>query len=135
MFANEWNDKNKMRFWCIKRYIWISAEQIPGKYNVEDVESRKQYDYLEWMPDKQVFYQLEEIWATPGHDLISSRIICQVKIFSSWKPDPEALFVNDFSILWSDEVFNYLFPQFSLISRCLQKVHKDTAEVLMIVPL
>ncbi|CAG2244870.1 unnamed protein product [Mytilus edulis] len=134
--SKQMNEITKLLWvWCIERNIWISVEHIPGKYNAADVESRKIDDHLEWMLDKQVFHKLVEIWGTPDHDLFASRLNCQVKSFSSWKPDPEAVFVNAFSILWSDEVFYYLFPPFSLISRCLQKVQKDSAEVLMIVPL
>ena len=51
----------------------------------------------------------------------------------SWRPDPEAKFVDAFSLSWSQERF-YAFPPFSLILRCLQKIEMDKGEGIMIVP-
>lgn len=125
----------KLWFWCIDRNIWVSLDHVPGKYNIADVESRKFDDHTEWMLDKEVFSKLVEIWGSPDHDLFATNLNKQLISFSSWKPDPEAQFVNAFSVVWSKDIFYYLFPPFSLISRCLQKIRKDQTEALMIVPL
>jgi hypothetical protein len=58
-------------------------------------------------------------------------LIIQLSRFSSWKPDSEAEFVNAFSKSWSD-LFYYLFPPFSLVSRCLQKIQRDRTEVMIL---
>ena len=58
----------------------------------------------------------------------------QLPRFASWKPDPESEFIDAFSFQWKTE-FCYLFPTFSLISRCVQKIVREEAEVLIIVPL
>ena len=51
----------------------------------------------------------------------------------AWHPDPQASFVDAFSISWSNEFF-YAFPPFSLIRRCLEKINVDTAEGILVVP-
>jgi hypothetical protein len=56
----------------------------------------------------------------------------QLPRFASWKPDPESEFIDAFSFQWKTE-FCYLFPPFSLISRCVQTLVREEAEVLIIV--
>jgi len=119
--------------WCCDRDIWISANHIPGLSNVAHVESRQFNDNVEWMLDVKVFAQLVKIWGKPVIDLFATKQNAQVPRYISWKPDPDAETINAFSFSWSNE-FCYLFPPFSLISRCVQKIHKDGAECLIIVP-
>jgi hypothetical protein len=47
---------------------------------------------------------------------------------------PESECIDAFSFQWKTE-FCYLFPPFSLISRCVQKIVREEAEILIIVPL
>ena len=119
--------------WCSDRNIWISAAHIPGKSNPADIASRKFNDNVEWMLDKLVFQKLVKLWGTPSVDLFASRLNCQVPRFGSWKPDPDAEIIDAFSISWSDGYF-YMFPPFSLVNRCIQKIIADKSETLMILP-
>lgn len=55
-------------------------------------------------------------------------------MFASWKPDPEATYIDAFTFDWSKHKF-YCFPPFSLISRCLRNVEMDQAEGILIAPI
>ena len=119
---------------CITRQIWISAAYIPGKENIQaDKESRVFYDNKEWMLRPDLFQLLTKIWGEPSIDLFASRLNAQVPCYASWRPDPDATYVDAFSISWKKQFF-YAFPPFSLIARCLQKIAMEEAEGLMIVP-
>ena len=67
-------------------------------------------------------------------DLFASRLNKQLDNYVSWNPDPECKFVDAFSINWKPYKF-YAFPPFSLVSRCLQKIQRDQATGILIVPL
>ena len=86
------------------------------------------------MLDPKIFSEICSIWGKPDIDLFASRLNSQLDRFISWHPDPDAEAVNAFSIEWSSE-FYYLFPPFSLIARCVQKINRDQSECLMILPL
>ena len=69
----------------------------------------------------------------PSIDLFASRLNAQVEQFVSWRPDPDAVAVDAFSLDWAKFEF-YAFPPFCLKTRCLQKVNFDRAEGILIVP-
>ena len=50
---------------------------------------------------------------------------------ASWKPDPNAKFVDAFSSSWNNFSF-YVFPPFSIVQKCFQKIVKDQATGVMI---
>ena len=52
-------------------------------------------------------------------------------IYASWKPDPNAKFVDAFSSSWNNFSF-YVFPPFSIVQKCFQKIVKDQATGVMI---
>ena len=120
--------------WCIERNLWLSAAYLPGVENEADYSSRNFNDNVEWMLDKEIFKKIAQCWPMPQIDMFASRLNKQLEQFVSWKPHPDALYVNAFSVDWSSMYF-YGFPPFSVISRCLQKVLRDSAECILIVPL
>ena len=71
-------------------------------------------------------YTLEE----PTTDIFSSRVNKQVDCYTSRKPDPEATYVDAFSIKWNDHLL-YTFPLFSLIARCFQKIEMEKSELIV----
>ena len=83
------------------------------------------------MPD--LFQLLTKIWGEPSIYLFASRLNAQVPCYASWRPNPDATYVDAFSISWKKQFF-YAFPPFSLNARCLQKIAMGEAEDLMIVP-
>lgn len=119
--------------WCIEHNIWISADYIPSAQNIADIESRKFNDNIEWMLSKDIFKALTKIWGMPCIDLFATRLNRQIARFAAWKPDPDCDFVNAFSVCWSD-IYIYVFPPFSLIGRCVQKIRREQAECMMIIP-
>ena len=124
-----------IRLFCMERKIWLSAAHIPGKNNITaDRESRIFSDNKEWLLSTHLFQEIFAIWGEPTIDLFASRLNKQVACYVSWKPDPEASYVDAFSISWNDHLF-YAFPPFSLIARCLQKIELEKSEGITIVPM
>ncbi len=120
--------------WCIVNNVWVSAAHIPGSTNVEaDRESRQFNDNIEWMLNPKIFLEVTARFGSPNIDLFASRLNRQVPCYVSWKPDPNATFIDAFNVDWS-KYFFYAFPPFSLIPRCLQKVEQLQAEGILLVP-
>ena len=120
--------------WCIQRNIWVTAISLPGKENVDaDRESRTFNDNTEWSLEENIFQSIVKTYGMPSFDLFASRINRKVSRYVSWRPDPEAQFVDAFSCCWSQEHF-YAFPPFSLILRCLKKIEMEEGEGIIIVP-
>lgn len=120
--------------WCCSREIWISAEHVPGKTNQADKDSREFNENIEWMLNREVFENICSILGKPTVDLFATRLNTQLNRFISWSPDPDAEKINAFSFAWNIDYY-YLFPPFSLISRCVQKINRDHTDCLMILPL
>ena len=120
--------------WCIERNIWLTADYVPSSQNIADVESRHFNDNVEWMLCKNIFNSITKMWGTPEIDMFASRLNKQISKFVSWKPDPDSQFVNAFSVSWTDMYF-YAFPPFSVLGRCIQKIHRDKAECILIAPI
>ncbi|CAG2238902.1 unnamed protein product [Mytilus edulis] len=122
-------------FFAKKQNVWLTASHIAGTENtIADAESRKFNDQVEWQLHKDIFCDICELWGEPQIDLFASRLNSQLKLFCSWKPDPDASFIDAFSIDWSDFKC-YLFPPFSLLGRCVQKILKNKTTVILVAPL
>ena len=121
--------------WAISHRIWLSAGYIAGSKNTRaDKLSRNFSKSTEWMLNPAVFQALVKLWDIPDIDLFASRTNHQVKNYVSWFPDPYALNVDSFSVDWKYNL-HYIFPPFSLMARCLQKIKLDGADALVIAPL
>ncbi|XP_074612234.1 uncharacterized protein LOC141866599 [Acropora palmata] len=121
--------------WCASHGIWLSAAHIPGKENVlADKESRKKHSDTEWKLNPELFGRIATLWGPVSIDLFASRLNYQLKPFVSWRPDPEAMAIDAFSLDWRGLCF-YAFPPFSLINRVLQKVEQDQSQGIIIVPM
>lgn len=120
---------------CLTNNNWLSATHLPGCENTEaDTESRQFNDRTEWMLDPQVYQMITKKFGNPDIDIFASRLNKQCPRYASWRPDPEALFVDAFSVNWNN-LFFYAFPPFSLIGRCLEKLQANQAEGILVVPL
>ena len=121
--------------WCIVRGIWLTAVHIPGVNNsIADRESRLNRREIEWTLNQELFDAgINRLLVHPDIDLFASRLNYRLKPYVSFKPDPGALAVDAFTLQWSRYLF-YAFPPFSMIMRTLQKIHRDQATGLLVVP-
>ena len=120
---------------CIHHNIWLTSSHVPGIENVADEASRVFQDRHEWGIDKNSFHKLCDIWGTPDIDLFATRLNRKLQKFCSWRPDPEASYIDAFTLRWNTFDYCYIFPPFSLISRILQKIEMERSEALIIAPL
>ena len=121
--------------WCLNRDMWITAAHIPGVENVTaDFESRNFNERTEWSLKRELFEKIVANFGQVDIDLFASRLNAKCARYASWQRDPQAEFVDAFTRSWH-ETNNYLFPPFSIIGRCLQKLRQDHARAIMVVPL
>ena len=119
--------------WCLAKNIWLSAAHIPGVNNGDaDFESRHFNDRCEWSLDNRVFHNLTQIFGLMDIDLFASRLNAKCQRYVAWRRDPQAESIDAFSRSWSD-FYAYIFPPFSLIGRCLQKLRHDQGSACVIV--
>ena len=118
---------------CESQSLTIEAFHLPGIHNVvADKESRALCDAGDWMLNRQVCRSIFDIWPC-GLDLFASAWNAQLDSFVSWRPQPGALTTNAFSLNWN-EFFAYIFPPFSMILRCVDKIRRDKANAVVICP-
>lgn len=131
----ELNDlSSEIWHWILDKNSWVSANHIPGIENTgADFASRNFNDRTEWSLNKQVFQAIEIEFGEMGIDLFASRLNAKCKQYVSWHRDPNAAYVDAFSRNWSD-TYTYIFPPFSLIGRCLQKLQEDQATAVIVAP-
>ena len=121
--------------WACGRNNWVTATHIPGVLNIEaDRESRECAERTEWQLNPKCFDQIiKDFETTPKIDLFASRLNKQVKKFCSYRPDPECILVNAFTVNWEGLIF-YAFPPFNCISKVFQKIYFDQAHGILVVP-
>ena len=121
--------------WAISKQNWITAAHIPGVLNVvADLESRKAEIRTEWKLAEVEFLRIKAAFPIVlDIDLFASRINAQLKLFVAYRPDPDAIYIDAFTICWKTLNF-YAFPPFSIISRTLQKIIYDKATGVLVVP-
>ena len=121
---------------CVNNSIWLTAAHIPGSQNVlADSESRHFLNQdKEWKLDSLSLHNaLDTLKFQPEIDLFASRLNKQFALYCSYRPDPEATFVDAFSISWADLKF-YCFPPFSCLLQAVQKIIQEQARGILVVP-
>ena len=101
---------------------------------IADQESRSGNDNTEWQLNRYAFNLCVARWGTPDIDLFASRLNHQLPTYAAWRPDPNAVAIDAFTLDWSKQ-FNYCFPPFCVISRVLAKIQEDRARAILVVPL
>lgn len=119
--------------WCEERNLWIFASYVNTKDNVADLDSRIINPDTEWSLSQKAFDIINKHFGTPEIDLFASRTNAKCVNFMSWRPDPDAMAVDAFTINWQSFYF-YAFPPFSLILKCLRKVIDDEASGIFVFP-
>ena len=119
--------------WCESRNLSLTATHLPGNLNsVADSQSRSSLDASDWMLNKSTFQELIAIWPM-DIDLFAAKWNAQLPRFVSWLMQPDAFALNAFSLKWS-KLLGYAFPPFTLIARCLAKIRREKAELVMVCP-
>ena len=89
--------------WAIEIGNHISAEHLPGSKNVLADKASRVFDVnTEWELDSSVYHDIIKVFGKPDIDLFASRLNAKHNNYVSWKPDPNASFVDAFSASWSD---------------------------------
>ena len=70
---------------------------------------------------KLLAHALDQLKFTPEIDLFATRINCQFPQYVAYRPDPEAVAIDAFSIPWTGLRF-YAFSPFSVIPPLLKKI-------------
>ena len=124
----------KIVAFCEERQLALTAFYIPGKGNTEaDAESRARPDASDYMLNRSLFRKLAGKWHMET-DLFASQWNAQLPDFVTWRPEPGAMAVDAFSLNWR-ELKAFAFPPFSLIHRCLSKVVRERASLVLIAPI
>lgn len=120
--------------WCEKRNIWLFASYINTTDNIEaDQESRKVNPDIEWYLSASEYQRVVTAFGEPEIDLFASRTNAKCETYVSWRPDPDAITVDAFTLSWKNMYF-YAFPPVSLVLKCIKKIIMDKAEGILIFP-
>ena len=120
--------------WCKSNDLSITATHLPGILNsIADEQYRKSLDSSDWMLCRSSFRTLSVVWKT-DINLFATKWNAPLPIFNSWMIQPDAFALNAFLLNWS-RFKEYAFPPFTLIARCLAKVRKEKAELVLVCPL
>lgn len=120
--------------WCEQRDISLFASYINTRDNVEaDRESRRINVDTEWELSETAFKTIVQTLGHPEIDLFATRTNTKCQQYISWRPDPDALTVDAFTVNWSGQFF-YAFPPFSLILKCLRKILDEKATGILVCP-
>uniref|UniRef100_A0ABD2WYL6 Uncharacterized protein n=1 Tax=Trichogramma kaykai TaxID=54128 RepID=A0ABD2WYL6_9HYME len=98
-----------------------------------DAQSRVKNIDTEWELASYAFKRVVHIFGTPNIDLFASRVNWKCKRYCSWYRDPDAKFIDAFTISWAN-VYFYAFPPFAIIAKVLRKIILDKACGVVIVP-
>lgn len=120
--------------WCELRNVWLFATYIPSTDNwMADKESRSLQPETEWTLSSKHFKKIVDRFGPPEFDLFASQHNKKCDRYASWHPDPEAAVIDAFTFCWGDTNF-YAFPPFSMVLRTIQKIIRDQAKGILVVP-
>ena len=120
--------------YALNKQITVTAEYLPEDLNHEaDWQPRNFRDSSNWKLNPTVFQSLNHQWVPPKIDLFEDRMNTQLQIYISCFPDPFAQGTDAFQITWSN-LRGYSFSPFSMIFRCLAKIRKVHAMIVLITP-
>ena len=113
----------------------MSVCHLPGKVNIEAVTlSRSTNIDLEWKFNTTVFHEINSLYGPHDIDLFASRINHQLPRYVSYLADPNAEFVDAFSLKWV-HINGFAFPPFSIVGKVVQKLIAEETELTLIAPL
>ena len=121
--------------WASLHKNHLSAAHIPGKLKrVTDKKSPSNHVDTEWMlQSKFLTLPLQHLCFKPEIDLFATNINLQFDKYAAFRPDLGAMYIDVFSIDWSDLKF-YALPSISVIPRVFSKVKQGSSEGIIVVP-
>lgn len=122
-------------FYCIEHGVWLTCIHVAGCDNEADEPSRNFNDRIEWSLDQSIFDSVCCRFGTPTIDLFATRLNTKLPDYCAWKCEPHAQFVDAFSLSWKNFHHCYIFPPFSLLTRCVRKIKQDQARATIIAPI
>ncbi|XP_068128007.1 uncharacterized protein [Hyperolius riggenbachi] len=129
-----WSQTARILHWAESNLTSVRAVHLKGTCNVvADYLSRSAILQDEWSLNPEVFVQISQAWGTPAVDLFARRQNSKCLKFCSLYPKDNPWEIDAFSIEWRLNLM-YAFPPIPLISRVLNKIMQDRAQVILIVP-
>ena len=120
--------------WAEERRIILFASYIASEENViADRLSRMEENDKEWELNHECFNEIRDKLGCPDIDLFASEYNKKCKDFCSWRPQKGALFIDAFTVSWTDFYF-YAFPPFAVILKSLAKIKSEKAYGIIVVP-
>ena len=120
--------------WCLARNITLEATHLAGIRNITaDQESRVMKDRSDWMLCPEIFSKINQATGPLDVDLFASRLTYQLPDYVSWRPDPEAMATDAFTLNWA-EFRGYANPPWNLIGRTLAQVRNQEAHLVLVAP-
>lgn len=111
----------------------MKAVNLAGSLNImADYQSRVFQDQSDWKLSEVSFHQINSRWRMEV-DLFAATWSSQLVKFASWQPQPRAWAVNAFTFSWKN-LKVYAFPPFSLILRCISRVRRELADLVLVTP-
>ena len=110
---------------------------VAGCLNVEADELSRGLNLneeLKWALDMDIFQGIVCRFGKLDIDLFASKLNYKLEKYISFRPDPNAMVVDAFSISWTKQ-YVFIFAFFSTLSMVLRKIVEDEAEALVIAPL
>ena len=89
---------------------------------------------MEWGLDQSVSDKIQVRMGRCNIDLFASSQNNKLPLYASYKPDKSAYAINAFSLKCNTGLY-YAFPPFSCISRIIQKVIEEEADLILVAPL
>ena len=90
-------------------------------------------DHSDWMLCRETFRRIQTQFGHLDIDFFASRLTKQLPTYVSWRPDPQALETDAFSMNWKG-LKAYANPPWHLISRVLCQVREQEATIVPVAP-
>lgn len=134
-FKNLHDISKKIWGWCEKRQNIVFASYVSSSQNIEaDFQSRTKSTATEYELSQKAFDLIINKLGKPDIDLFASNLNKKCKQYVSWKPDPNSIAVDAFTLSWRN-IYFYAFPPFAIITTVLEKIVEDQATGIVVVPL
>lgn len=116
-YENLNNITKKIWNYCENKRLYIFSSYINTKDNIiADQESRLGHVDTEYELSQCYFTQIGYKFYKPNIDLFATRLNSKCQKFVSWKPEPDSVIIDAFTISWTNLSF-YTFPLFSMVAK------------------